>query len=330
MKIFDTEIVFRGHHDKLADQLSDGILQHYLQHNPEADINIDVVGGEDTVFVTGNVSNTNKIDITKPVKSILKDIGYNTDILIVDDSYQSERSNQKAPKATSVYGYATNETPILLPKSMLILQDIAKEYDKLCRSNPMFLSDGKVIMKGAYEKDRLIKIKSINVNHQNTGDNEELIKGAMYKLLKSVSNKYEVEIEDYKINSHGSYYKGGFNRDTGLTGSKPLIDSYQGLSSTSNLVVSGKSIYGIRSGIYKARDLAKTILLEHDCKWCEVKADYEENANVPYDITITTDKGNIKVDKDIYEDFEPENIVHDLDLINENFVNLASYGQIQK
>lgn len=329
MRTLNTEIVFRGHHDKLADQLSDGILQHYLQYNQEADINIDVVGGEDTVFVTGNINNTDKIDITKPVKSILQDLNYNTDILIVDDSYQRKTSNQ-SNKATSVYGYATKETPIMLPKTMLMLQDIAKDYDKLCKTNPIFLPDGKVIMKGIYKNDKLMKISSINVNHQNTGENVELLKGTIYELIENVSKKHGVEIEEYKINPYGHYYKGGFNRDTGLTGSKLRMDSYQGLSSTTNLIASGKSIYGIRSAIYKTRDVAKTILLENNCEWCEVKADYEENAIVPYNITITTDKGIVKVDKDIYEDFEPENIIYDLELLNENFINLASYGQIQK
>lgn len=327
MKFYDTEIVFRGHHDKLADQLSDGILQYYLQHNPEADINIDVVGGEGTVFVTGNIGNCEILDITKPVKAILKDLNYDTNILIVDNTSQC---NTFKRDATSVYGYATNETKEMLPKSMLILQDIAKAYDLLCKENPIFLPDGKAVMVGGFKDDMLIKIKSININHQNTGGNTEFIKGTIYGLVTNITRKYGVEVEEVKVNPYGAYYKGGFDRDTGLTGSKFEIDSYQGLCHDNKFVISGKSIYGIRAGVYQARELAKKVLLATNCTWCEVKADYEENAKLPHLITITTNTGEIKANLDIYNKFQPVATISDLDLINKDYVKLASYGQIQE
>lgn len=327
MKLFDTEIVFRGHHDKLADQLSDGVLQYYLHNNPEADINIDVVGGEGTVFVTGNIGNSNILDITKPIKSILKDLNYDANILIVDNTSQG---NGFKHDEASVYGYATNETDIYLPKTMLILQEIAKEYYKLCKENPIFLPDGKAIMEGIYKDNKLVEIKSININHQNVGGNTEFIKATISELVKNITSKYGIEAEDIKVNPYGAYYKGGFDRDTGLTGSKPGIDSYQGVCADNSFVISGKSIYGMRSGVYRARELAKRILLQHNCEWCEVKADYQENSSIPHLITITTDKGDIKINEDIYDDFVPTNTIDDLELLTKDYIQLASYGQIQE
>lgn len=330
MRFFDTEIVFRGHHDKLADQLSDAVMQHYLKINPKANVNIDIVGGEDTIFITGNVMNVDKVDVTQPIRTILEDLGYDSNMLIVDDSCQGKHSNHKPIKATSVYGYATNETEIMLPKTMLILQDIAKEYEKLRKVNPVFLPDGKVIMQGAYENGKLVKIKSININHQNTGNNEDLITGEIYGILAKVSKKYNVEIEDYVINPYGPYYKGGFNRDTGLTGSKLSIDNYQKFTDNTDIGLSGKSIYGIRAGVYKARALAKEILSQEKCQWCEVKVDYLENSATPHNITIETDIGEIEPPTDILSQFEPINIIQELNLLNKDYVNLSAYGQIQE
>lgn len=329
MRNLKSEIVFRGHHDKLADQLSDGILQYYLQNNPSSDINIEVVGGEDTIFVTGNINNVKKLDVTVPIKNILSDLNYNTNVLIVDNSCQSKLKKPFMHKATSIYGYATNETDVLLPKTMLILQDISKEYEKLRKYNSMFLPDGKVIIQGIYEDNKLKSIKYIDINHQNTGENQELIQGEIYRLLSRITNKYQVEIEDFNINSHGPYKKGGFNRDTGLTGEKLAIDSYFKLCNNTDFIMSGKSIYGLRSAVYEARDIAKVILSENGFKWCEVKVDYDENKILPSNITVTTNEGNFEVNQEVWDNFKIHKIINKFDLINKNFVDLAAYGQIQ-
>ena len=336
MRIISNEIVFRGHPDKLADQISDKILMEYLNQDKNSIVNVEVVGGENIVFVTGEAFSSHHIDIQKTVKSVLEDVGccVNSDIIDeIDKKGLGDLINISNNERVAVYGYACNETDKLLPKGVLILQDIAKEYEKLRHKDKRFLSDGKIKMEGLYDNnDKLIKINSLIVNHQNTGDNPETIHDIMSRLIYGVINKYNVSVDEVKLNPYGSYLIGGFDRDTGLTGRKLDIDSYQGFAPTSKTTLSGKDPnVPSRGGLYKAREIAKQTLIEHNLNWCEVQINYDSNTNLskPICIIINCENGLLEVPSNLYEECKPINIVNDLNLLNADFVNLSSFGHIQ-
>lgn len=336
MKEFNNEIVFRGHPDKLADQISDRILMEYLKEDMQSVVNVDVVGGEGTVFVTGEVSSPSHIDIQEVVKDVLADVGYTQDVMIINEvklsgSCSVEDVEVNSEEVEIIYGYACNETPNLLPKGMVILQELAEEYDKLCKSDGRFLADGKAIMNGLYDEDgKLVKIKSININHQNTGTDPESTNEKMYGILSSISNKHGVAIEDYKINPYGSYLIGGFDRDTGLTGRKSTMDSYQGFAPTNRVTLSGKNPGSkARAGVYKAREIAKQTLLDNNLEWCQVQISYIKGNQKPTLIEIDSNIGPIALPTNIYEECISSNIVKDLDILNKDLMRLSAYGHCQ-
>lgn len=331
MKELSHEIVFRGHPDKLADQISDKILMEYLKKDSKSIVNIDVVGGADTVFVTGSINSSVDLDVPRIVKSVLADVGCSTDVTVIDDIKSSNMLEICDETLIEIYGYACDETSSLLPKGMVILQEIAKAYDNVRKVDKRFLSDGKVNMIGLYDdNDRLIKINSIIVNHQNTGQDTEVIHDKMYELIFNIAKKHEVIIESCELNPYGPYILGGFDRDTGLVGQKINIDYYQGFAPVNLSALSGKDPNClIRSATYKAREIAKTILKEHKLKYCEVQLVYNKEKSKPTLIKINSDKGVIKTELYLYEECLPANIVKDLDLVNRDYVMLSSFGHFQ-
>jgi S-adenosylmethionine synthetase len=337
MKVITNEIVFRGHPDKLADQISDKILMEYLKQDKNSIVNIEVVGGKGIVFVTGEVFATTHIDIQKTIKDILADVRCCTEAVVIDEVDKKslkELKYKNKEESVVVYGYACNETEKLLPKGMIILQEIAKEYEKLRKQDERFLSDGKVKMEAVYNNnDELMKINSFIINHQNTGNDVSGINKKMSELIYRITSKYDVEVEDIQLNPYGSYLIGGFDRDTGITGRKLDIDSYQKFAPSCVNTLSGKDPrLPSRSGMYKAREIAKRALKEYNLKWCEIQINYESNTNdkPPIAIIINSERGLLEVPRHLYEECIPTNIVKDLKLLNEDFVSLSSYGHIQK
>lgn len=338
MNILNTEIVFRGHPDKLADQISDSILVEYLKIDKNAKVNVDVVGGGGTVFITGEAYASRHVDIPEVVKNMLADVGCCPNADIVDEVIQEDLDAfQDLPVNLEdfenvFYGYACNETDELLPKGMVILQEIAKAYEKLRKRDNRFLADGKVRMEGLYnEQGDLIRIISMDINHQNKGIDNDDIDEIMREMVLDVVNKYDVQLDELVLNSFGAYKIGGFDRDTGLTGRKLEIDNYHGYFPSGKMTLSGKNLYSIRSAAYKARQIAKDILKRDNLGWVSVQLTYDSTGkqSKPFEILIDSNKGEINVPQELYEECSPENIVRDLNLIEEDLVNLSSFGHIQ-
>lgn len=337
MKTIMNEIVFKGHPDKLADQISDKILMEYLKQDKNAIVNIEVVGGEGIVFVTGEVFSTIHINISNAIKSVLNDVKCCTEAKVIDEVIKKDLKELKYNNTKEniiVYGYACNETKQLLPKGMLILQEIAKEYEKLRKQDERFLSDGKVIMEGIYNDNyELLKINSFIINYQNTEHDLMFTNEKLAKIIYNITDKYNVEVKELQLNPYGPYLIGGFARDTGLTGRKLNIDNYQNFAPYCTSRLSGKDPRSpSRSGFYKAREIAKWALKHYNIKRCEVQINYNSNAydKPPIAIIINSEKGLLSVPKHLYEECIPINIIKDLNLLEENFVNLSAYGHIQK
>ena len=338
MKLYTNEIVFRGHPDKVCDQISDALLDEYLKGDKKSRCGIEVCGGKKKIFITGEVTSKSKVDVEKVVKKVLRDVGYNTNYEIINDlGLQSEDialgTNEKVLGAGDqgmMFGYACSDNEYYLPDALMILRELSICYDSLRKKDKRFKSDGKAQITGYYDDDmKLKKIKTFLISYQNTEENrketDEIIKNTILKICK----KYNVQVEEFLINPTGRFEIGGFEGDAGLTGRKIVVDTYQSFSNVGGGAFSGKDPTKVdRSGAYMARIIAKETLIKHNLRWCEVQISYAIGMQKPMSIYIKSNIGDIKVEDSLYERCKLEKIIKELNLLNIKYYRLAGFGQI--
>ncbi len=340
MKLYSNEIVFRGHPDKVCDQISDALLDVYLKGDKNSRCGIEVAGGKGKIFITGEVTSSIMVDTESIVKRVLSDIGYSTDYEIIDNIGKQSSdialgTNMKVGGAGDngmMFGYACRDTKELLPTAMVILQKLSMWYDELRKKDKRFLPDGKAQITGLYDNyNKLIKIKTFTVCYQNREDDREKTDKIIMDKCRSICGEYGINIEKFLINPTGRFYIGGFEGDAGLTGRKIVVDSYQSFAPVGGGAFSGKDPSKVdRSGAYKAREIAKRILLSNDnYKWCQVQISYAIGKEKPLAIYIETDRGSIKVDDSLYEECKPRIIINDLKLLDVCYEEKARFGHFR-
>ena len=337
MYYYSNEIVFKGHPDKVADQISDAILDEMIKVNPYSRCAIETVGGKGKIFITGEVSNLDKLTtpISSIVNSVLTDVGYIPDYEII-----TNLGNQSADIALGVddggagdqgmmFGYACRDTEDYIPKAQYILQNLSKRYSELVKTDNRFLADGKAQITGVYDNaGNLIKISDFTISYQNTEEDRESTDSIIMDIAGQLANSVDVEIECFHINPTGKFLIGGFEGDSGLTGRKIVVDSYESFSRVGGGAFSGKDATKVdRSAAYKARQIAIRTLKEHPrLRWCEVQIAYAIGLALPLSIYIRTNKGNIKPEDSLYEECRVKTIIDDLKLREPIFRNTAMYG----
>ncbi|MBR2248902.1 MAG: methionine adenosyltransferase [Bacilli bacterium] len=336
---YSNEIVFRGHPDKVCDQISDALLDEYLKKDKNSRCGIEVMGGKKKIFISGEVTSNKKVNIDKVVKRVLKDVGYSTDYEIINDIGKQSHdialgTNNDIGGAGDngmMFGYACNDTKELLPTAMVILQKLSMKYDELRQKDKRFLPDGKAQITGVYKNNKLISIKTFTVCYQNTEKDRNSTDKIIKDICISICNDYNISVEEFLINPTGKFLIGGFLGDTGLTGRKIVVDTYQSFSKVGGGAFSGKDPTKLdRSGAYKAREIAKQILLEKNLKWCLVQISYAIGKEYPLAIYINTDKGYIETPKYLYEECKVKNIIKDLKLLEENYEKRSMFGHFIK
>ena len=334
--LYSNEIVFRGHPDKVCDQISDAILDAYLEKDPYSRCGIEVVGGKGIIFITGEITSKAKIKIEPVVKRVLSDIGYSTKYKIINNlGTQSPDialgTNEEVGGAGDngmMFGYACNDTEELLPTAMVILQKFAMAYDDLRKTNSNFLPDGKAQITGVYDQNmKLLEIKTATICYQNLEKNRDETDALLVDLFKSISSKYNIDVEEYLLNPTGKFLVGGFDGDAGLTGRKIVVDNYQSFANVGGGAFSGKDPTKVdRSAAYHARQIAKRILKEKHLTWCEVQLSYAIGVDKPLAIYVNRDIGQIEVRKELYEASTPRNIIDYLNLRHIKYEPKARFG----
>ena len=340
MKLYSNEIVFRGHPDKVCDQISDAILDECLRQDKNSRCGIETAGGKGKIFITGEITTSANLDVEKIAKRVLSDVGYRTDYEIIDNIGKQSLdialgTNDEVGGAGDngmMFGYACKDTEALLPTAMVILQELSKAYDVLRKEDVRFYADGKAQITGEYDDEgKLLKIKTFTVCYQNSEEERESTDAKIKEICDSICSKYNVEVEEYLINPTGRFNIGGFDGDAGLTGRKIVVDSYQSFANVGGGAFSGKDPTKVdRSGAYKARELAKRVVTSNDeYKWCQIQLSYAIGKEAPLAIYIETNKGNVDVPAEMYEECKLKNILKDLDLRNECFENRAKFGHFE-
>ena len=342
--LYSNEIVFRGHPDKVCDQIAGALLKAFIGGDKNSHCGIEVVGGKKKVFITGEVSSLAHPNVEEITKRVLEDCGYNSnDYEIINNiGLQSPDINQGVSKKDNevgagdqgmMFGFACNDTPELLRTTQVILQRLARDYDELRQKDHRFLPDGKAQITGYYDKDfNLIGIKDFVVSYQNTEEDRPATDEIIKTMIRGICDCYFLNIENIYINPTGKFLIGGFEGDAGLTGRKIVVDAYQSFANVGGGNMNGKDPSKVDfSAAHKARELAKRVLLEYNLRWCEVQLSYAIGLTEPLAIYVRSDKGIIKdIPESVYAECTPKRMIEDLDLLNVDFEELAKFGHFVK
>ena len=336
MKLFSNEIVFRGHPDKVCDQISSAILDECLRQDESSRCGIETVGGKGKIFITGEITTKAVLDVPAIARRVLRDIGYRDDYEIIDNIGKQSSdialgTNDEIAGAGDqgmMFGYACNDTKQMLPKAMVILQELSKEYDKLVHSHEDFYPDGKAQITGVYDDDfNLESIKDFTISYNNSEKNRAVTDKILEDIARKLCAQYGIEVERFLINPTGRFLIGGFEGDAGLTGRKIVVDAYQSFANVGGGCMNGKDSTKVDlSGAYMARKYAKELLKKYDLKWCEVQLSYAIGLRRPLAIYIDSDKGNLVPEEQMYERGEPRHIIEELDLLHLCYEKQAMFG----
>ena len=335
MTLYSNEIVFRGHPDKVCDQISDALLTEYLKQDKDSHCGIEVAGGKGIIFITGEVSSNAIVNVNKIVKDTLKSIGITKEYAVINNIGQQSNDIAQgvdiggAGDQGMMFGYACNDTPEFVPIAMAILQELSMNYDYLTKELPfLFYPDGKAQITGYYDEDgNLIKIKDFTISYQNPENNRNYTDKKIIDIATKICNKYDIFVENFLINPTGRFEIGGFDGDAGLTGRKIVVDNYQSFANVGGGAFSGKDPSKVdRSAAYKARQIAIKYLKENNLKWCNVQLSYAIGIAEPLAIYIDSNEGSIEPTEELYEECTPNNIIKEFNLKEFDYTQTAKYG----
>ncbi len=354
---FTSESVSEGHPDKIADQISDAVLDYIILKDKYAKVacetyiknNIVVVGGEINTFVSINLENI--------VKNTIKDIGYinssdffnfNSCVILNIISKQSSDiymgikkdkiSNQGAGDQGIMFGYATNETSVYMPAPILYAHNLVKKQSELRKNNilPWLCPDAKSQITFIYNKNTIIGIDTVvfSTQHLDYISYDKLKEAVMDEIIfRVLPKKWLNKNTKYFINPTGRFVIGGPMGDCGLTGRKIIVDTYGGVSRHGGGAFSGKDPSKVdRSGAYMARYIAKNIVAANLADKCEIQISYAIGISSPISVMINTFGTEKVLLKDllkavnIFFDLRPGKIIENLNLLNPIYYKTASYG----
>ena len=336
-KLFTNEIVFRGHPDKVCDQISGALLKAFMEKDRKTRAGIEAVGGKGKIFITGEVTSKADVNVEAVVQRVLKDIGYDNQKYKIINNLGKQSpdiamgvDDGGAGDQGMMFGYACDETEYYLPKAMVILQELAKQYDRLRARYPdIYYPDGKAQITGLYDKNNhLVKIKDFVVSYQNCEKYRLECDKTIRRIIRNLCNNVGVpNPENIYINPTGKFLIGGFDGDAGLTGRKIVVDAYQSFANVGGGCMNGKDPTKVDfSAAHKARQIAKRYLIKKKLKWCEVQLSYAIGMKEPLAIYINSNKGYIEPAPELYKECVPNEIIEDLHLRDANFEELAKYG----
>lgn len=348
MKIITSECVFRGHPDKIADQISDRILDECLAQDKNSRVAVETLIKNNLIVLAGEVTTNANISYKNVALSVLKDLGYeNLDNFefIIEISKQSPDialgvDKDGAGDQGIMYGFATSESKELMPLPIVIARKIAIKMDELTKEIPeLFGKDGKCQVSIAYdEDDNPVKVTTIIVSQQTQPnvDREFYTSFIIEECLKKVIPSWLITGETkVLINPTGEFVKGGAYADSGLTGRKIICDTYGGVGRHGGGAFSGKDPTKVdRCAAYYARYVAKNVVAAGLAIKCEVQVAYAIGVAKPVAVNIET-FGTSKYTNDQIKEavlkffnFTPKAIRTEILNDDISYYDLAKYGHV--
>jgi len=355
--LFTSESVSEGHPDKMADQISDAILDALLEQDKGSRVACETMIKTGMVVVAGEITTEAYVDIEDIVRGVVNDIGYNNsesgfdsntcavlngigkqspDIAMgVDDSEDHE---QGAGDQGLMFGYATNETDVLMPAPITYSHLLVKRQSEVRKDGtlPWLQPDAKSQITFRYENGKPVAIDAVvlSTQHKEEISLKDLQEAVMEEIIKPVLPEAWINADTkYFINPTGRFVIGGPHGDCGLTGRKIIVDTYGGMARHGGGAFSGKDPSKVdRSAAYAARYVAKNIVAAGIAERCEIQLSYAIGVAEPTSISVETfgtgKVTNGKIVELIRDHFElrPKGLIRMLDLIKPIYKDTAAYG----
>jgi S-adenosylmethionine synthetase len=351
--LFTSESVTEGHPDKIADQISDAILDACLEQDPYSRVAAETLTATGLVVVAGEITTKAYVDLQGLVRGVIASIGYDNALYGFDSNtcaVISAINKQSGDIAQGVdtggagdqgmmFGYASNETPELMPAPISLAHKLCRQLTAVRKSGklPYLRPDGKSQVTVEYDengKPARIDAVVISSQHSENISNEELHADILKYVIQAVlPAKWLDERTKYHINPTGRFVIGGPMGDTGLTGRKIIVDTYGGMGRHGGGAFSGKDPTKVdRSAAYMARYIAKNIVAAGLAERAEVQLAYAIGVAEPVSVLIDTfGTGKIsesKLTELVRKNFEltPKKIIESLDLRRPIYQKTAAYG----
>ncbi len=351
--LFTSESVTEGHPDKIADQISDAVLDAIIAQDPVARVACETLVTTGLAIVAGEITTTCYVHVPDIVRETIKEIGYTrakygfdyeTCAVITSIDKQSPDiamgvDTGGAGDQGLMFGYAANETPELMPMPIMLAHKLTRRLSEVRKKDILgyLRPDGKSQVTIEYKNGKPFKVTTVIISSQHSPDItlKEMREDIIEKVVKPVIPKELLDEESivYHINPTGRFVVGGPQGDTGLTGRKIIVDTYGGVGSHGGGCFSGKDPSKVdRSASYMARYVAKNIVAAGIADKCEVQFAYAIGVADPVSIFVDTfGTGKIPMDmivKLIRENFKltPKGMIESLDLRKPIYKKTAAYG----
>lgn len=355
--LFTSESVSEGHPDKIADQISDAILDAILAQDANARVACETFVKTGMVIVGGEITTTAWVDIEELVRHTIKDIGYNSSEMgfdyascavltaigkqspdIAQGVSQIDEMSQGAGDQGMMFGYASNETSVLMPAPITYAHLLVKRQAQLRKQGtlPWLRPDAKSQVTFVYREGKPVAVDTVvlSTQHAPNIEHSQLTEAVIEEIIKPtfpaelLTNKTR-----YFVNPTGRFVVGGPLGDCGLTGRKIIVDTYGGMARHGGGCFSGKDASKVdRSAAYASRYVAKNIVAAGLAERCEIQVSYAIGIAEPTSIAIETfGTGKIKDDQLIelvkkHFDLRPRGIIKMLNLLQPIYRPTATYG----
>ena len=355
--LFTSESVSEGHPDKMADQISDAILDSLLEQDQNSRVACETMVKTGMVIVAGEITTEGSVDVESIVREVVSDIGYNhsesgfdsntcavlnaigsqsPDIAIGVD--ETDDHEQGAGDQGLMFGYASNETDVLMPAPITYSHLLVKRHSQVRKSGslPWLEPDAKSQITMRYEDDKPAGIDAVvlSTQHRDEISLKDLREAVMEEIIKPIlPTEWINENTKYFINPTGRFVIGGPHGDCGLTGRKIIVDTYGGMARHGGGAFSGKDPSKVdRSAAYLARYVAKNLVAAGIADRCELQLSYAIGVAEPTSISIETFGTGKISDKQIVElvrnhfELRPKGLIAMLDLLRPIYRQTAAYG----
>ena len=359
--LFTSESVSAGHPDKVCDQISDAVLDAYLELDADSRVACETMIKNNMVYIAGEITSKGSPDLESVVRKTIKEIGYDNDEygfngdnceftnLISEQSPdisqgvtegEGENLEQGAGDQGLMFGYACNETDSLMPLPIDLSHRLVKQQADVMKSGeitwlrPDAKSQVSVIYSDNGKKIEGLSAIVLSTQHDDDVSQEEIKSEVMSKIIKPiVPEEWLLDSTDIFINPTGKFVIGGPVGDCGLTGRKIIVDTYGGMARHGGGAFSGKDPSKVdRSAAYASRYVAKNIVAAGLADYCEIQVSYAIGVAKPTSIHVETFNSE-KISKDeiinIVEtkfDLRPKNLIEMLDLKKPIYLPTAAYG----